>query len=331
MATDGIFQDIGKIVENALNTIENASLDEKFIQLQGLMGILLVLSIMYKGYQTIAGRNKDPVRDIIWDVARKMFILTFILNINGWLDLSISALKGFYEWAGGGAEFYKQLDGLVDSFLDSTNAIWEKYDGFDVILACLIVFFMLLGFIGIMFFFAFTIINASITNTFLIIALPLALLCFMYEPTKQVFTQWFNMFISNIFLLLFMSAFADFMTTNLASLYNRKMNLDSAVTIILASILTTAILISIIQVIKTMASQLAQVSLDSAAASGMGQAMGMTGRAAGFAWNQTKKGAAGATSGGALKAATRGGLAGLAGYGVKKAVKGLFGMARSKG
>lgn len=44
MATGGIFQDIGKIVENALNTIRNASLDEKFIQLQGLIGILLILS-----------------------------------------------------------------------------------------------------------------------------------------------------------------------------------------------------------------------------------------------------------------------------------------------
>lgn len=47
-----VFQNIGKIVENA-------SLDEKFIQLQGLIGILLILSIMYKGYQTIAGRNQD--------------------------------------------------------------------------------------------------------------------------------------------------------------------------------------------------------------------------------------------------------------------------------
>lgn len=127
-----------------------------------------------------------------------------------------------------------------------------------------------------------------------------------------------------------MSAFTDFMTTNLITLYSKEIDKNIGF-IILYSVLITAILISIIQVIKTMASQLARVSLDSAAASGMGQAMRMTSRAAGFAWNQTKKGAAGATSGGALRVATRGGLAGLAGYGAKKAAKALFGMARSRG
>lgn len=95
---------------------------------------------MYKGYQTIAGRNQDPVRDIIWDVARKMFILTFVLNINGWLDLSISALKGLYEWAGGGTEFYKQLDELVNSFLIATKKVWTLFNGLDAIKGCLIFF-----------------------------------------------------------------------------------------------------------------------------------------------------------------------------------------------
>lgn len=338
MKTQGeIFQTIGKIVDNALDTIKNASLNDKFMQLQGMIGLLLTLSIMYKGYQTIAGRAKDPIREIVWDVAKKMLILTFVLNVNGWLDLSISALEGFYEWAGGGTKFYAQLDELVDSFFKANDKVWHTdYVGVDAIVASFITFFMLLGFLAIMFSFAFTIINASITNTFLIIALPLALICFMYDFTKQAFIQWFNMFVSNIFLLLFMSAFADFLIKNLTELYVGALG-DNPVVIILTSIFISAILITIIQVIKTMASQLAQVSLDTAASSGMGQAMGMAGKAGGLAWKGTKGtakaglgAAVGATSGGALRAATRGGLAGLAGYGVKKVAKKLFGMSRNK-
>lgn len=347
MEKNGIFTNIGKIVDNALNTIQNASLNDKFMQLQGMIGLLLTLSIMYKGYQTIAGRAKDPIREIVWDVAKKMLILTFVLNVNGWLDLSISALKGFYEWAGGGTKFYTQLDELVNSFLDCVEKIWKNFTGFETLKAVFIIFFMLLGFLAIMLSFAFTIINATITNTFLIIALPLALICFMYDFTKQAFVQWFNMFVSNIFLLLFMSAFTDFLIKNLTKLYADTLS-ENPIAIILTSILISAILITIIQVIKTMASQLAQFSLDSAASSGMGQAMRMAGGAGGLAWKGTKGTAktglgvvVGAASGGALKAATRGGLAGLAGYGLKKGIVGLaggaisgakklFGMARNK-
>lgn len=350
MEKNGIFTNIGKIVDNALNTIQNASLNDKFMQLQGMIGLLLTLSIMYKGYQTIAGRAKDPIREIVWDVAKKMLILTFVLNVNGWLDLSISALKGFYEWAGGGVAFYEKLDKLVDAFFKTTNDIWKiDFDGVgtDGIVACFVIFFMFLGFLAIMLSFAFTIINATITNTFLIIALPLALICFMYDFTKQAFVQWFNMFVSNIFLLLFMSAFTDFLIKNLTKLYADTLS-KNPIAIILTSILISAILITIIQVIKTMASQLAQFSLDSADSSGMGQAMRMAGGAGGLAWKGTKGTAktglgvvVGAASGGALKAATRGGLAGLAGYGLKKGIVGLaggaisgakklFGMARNK-
>lgn len=330
MESSGIFKDIGEFVDNALDTIKNASLNDKFMQLQGMIGLLLTLSIMYKGYQTIAGRAKDPIREIIWDVAKKMFILTFVLNVNGWLDLSISALEGFYEWAGGGATFYAQLDELVNSFLGCVEEIWKNFTGLTgTFKAVFIIFFVLLGFLAIMFSFAFTIINATITNTFLIIALPLALLCAMYDFTKQVFVQWFNMFVSNIFLLLFMSAFADFLTTNLTNLYAGALS-KNAILIILSSILISAILITIIQVIKTMASQLAQVSLDSAASSGMGQAMGMTGKAGGLAWKGTKNMSKGAISkDGALGAAKDGGLAGLAGYGLKKGIGGGAGFAIS--
>ncbi|WP_270985562.1 type IV secretion system protein [Campylobacter helveticus] len=326
MALD-IFQAIGNIVESCLETIKEASLSDRMVELQAIVGTLLVISITFKGIQTMAGRNQDPIRDIVWDIGKKLFILTFILNVNGWLNLATSALDGFYEWAGGGAEFYKKLDELTVAFLKTIDVIWNKagfFGGENPIVAVFVIFFMVLGFLGIMFAFAFTIINATITNTFLIIVLPLALFCLMYDFTKQAFNQWFNMFMSNIILLLLMSIFSEFLIKNIGDLYTAKTP-DNPFLPIVSSIFMSAILIAIIQVVKTLASSLASVSLDAAAQAGMSQAMGSAGK--GFGLAKSGAGAVsgaglnmwkGGASGSALKAATRGGMVGLASYGAKK-------------
>ena len=331
-----IFQAIGNIVESCLKTIKEASISDRMIELQAVVGTLLVISIMFKGFQTIAGRNQDPIRDIIWDIGKKLFILTFILNVNGWLNLATSALDGFYEWAGGGAQFYKQLDGLTESFLKTITDIWKGSSvlkGDNPIVTVFIIFFMILGFLGIMFSFGFTIINATITNTFLIIVLPFALFCLMYDFTKQAFNQWFNMFMSNIILLLLMSAFSQFLINNLNKLYSAEIGENPFMPIFI-SIFTSAILISIVQVIKSLASNLAQVSLDSAAHAGMGQGFGAAGKGLGLAksgtgavagggfkaWAGAKAGSAGSTGSeaGGVLAAARFGAAGIAGYAAKK-------------
>lgn len=340
-----IFQSIGKIVESCLKTIKEASISDRMIELQAIVGTLLVISIMFKGFQTIAGRNQDPIRDIIWDIGKKLFILTFVLNVNGWLNLATSALDGFYQWAGGGAQFYVKLDELTTAFLKAVKDIWGNTGvifGDNPIVAIFIIFFMTLGFLGIMFAFAFTIINATITNTFLIIALPLALFCLMYDFTKQAFNQWFNMFMSNIILLLFMSIFSDFLIKNIHKLYTAEIG-DNPFMPIVVSIFLSAILISIVQVIKSLASNLAQVSLDSAAQAGMGQGLGAAGKGIGLAksgtgavasggfraWAGAKAGAEAKGSGSGMSgtlAASKFGAAGVAGYAAKK----LWGMARNK-
>ena len=324
------FQTINGIVESIFATIQNASLNEKFIQLQAVFSILVTLSIMYKGYETLAGRSQDPVRELIWDIARKLFILTFVLNINGWLSAAISALDGIYTWAGGGAQFYSRLDGVAGSFLDTLKKVWENLGIFEAIFVCL---FMIISFIAVMFAFAFTIISASITNTFLIIALPLALFCFMYQSTRNVFVQWCNMFISNIFLLIFMTCFIDFLINNLNALYGSTQETSNFFIQIMQTILIGGILIACISVIKELAKNLANVSIDSAGSSALNSMSSSVGKVSGSVSKSTGKAGLGVLSGSAAKAEKLGGLSGLAGYGVKKGVvsgfKKLLGNARN--
>lgn len=327
------FQTIGGIVESIFTTIQNASLNEKFMQLQAVFSILVTLSIMYKGYETLAGRSQDPVRELIWDIARKLFILTFVLNINGWLSSAISALDAIYAWAGGGTQFYSRLDGVTGSFLDTLNKIWQSYGFSEIIEAAFVCLFMIISFLAVMFAFAFTIISASITNTFLIIALPLALFCFMYQSTRNVFVQWCNMFISNIFLLIFLTCFIDFLINNLSALYASTQETSNFFIQILQPILIGGILIACISVIKELAKNLANVSLDSASAGALNSMSSSVGKVGGAVSKTTGKAGLGVLSGSAAKAEKLGGLSGLAGYGVKKGVvsgfKKLLGNARN--
>ena len=328
------FQTIGGIVESIFTTIQNSSLNKKFIQLQAVFAILVTLGIMYKGYETLAGRSQDPVRELIWDIARKLFILTFVLNINGWLSAAISALDAIYAWAGGGTQFYSRLDGVTGSFLDTLNKVWKSYGGITgTIQAIFICFFMIASFLAVIITFAFTIISASITNTFLIIALPLALFCFMYQSTRNVFVQWCNMFISNIFLLIFMTCFIEFLINNLNALYGSTQETSNFFIQIMQTILIGGILIACISVIKELAKNLANVSIDSAGSSALNSMSSSVGKVSGSVSKSTGKAGLGVLSGSAAKAEKLGGLSGLAGYGVKKGVvsgfKKLLGNARN--
>lgn len=316
-----LFQGIGYIVENIFTTMKNASLTTKFMQLQSIVGILIVLSIMYKGYQTLAGKAQDPIRDLVWDIARKLMILTFVMNVSGWLTASTSALSAIYEWAGGGKSFYAQLDKVTGSFIDTLIQVWEA-NSWKLLL--IVIPTMLLSFVAIVATLFFTVISLSLTNTFLIIALPLALFCFMYENTRQVFVQWCNMFISNIFLLLFISIFMNFMINQISILYQPSNFKQNSVWLgILHCIFVSGILVVAIQVIKSLASNLAQVSLDSAGASATQGFLGSMGKTAGKGVGTAKDATLGMMSGSAAKAISRGGVAGVAAFGIKKLLNGF--------
>lgn len=317
MSQTQIFSNVGDIVEKAFELMKNASLNDKFIELQAIISSMIVISIMYQGYLTLAGRQQDPIRELAWDIGRKMLILCFVLNVNGWLNLSIDTLNGIYEWAGGGSEFYAKLDNLTNAFLASIKNVWDKHNGLDAIIGCFICFFMLISFLAIIFTFAFTVIKTSITNTLLIIVLPLVLLFFMYQATKQIFQQWLQMFFSNIILLILLTNFIDFVCGNIGTLYNQGNKSDNVFIQILFPILISAILITIIGSIQGLSSNLAQVSLDTSA----DKAMGQLGSNAGLAFKGGKK--AGKLGWGGTKLAGKGAwgagkFLGKGGYGLAK-------------
>lgn len=297
-----IFTSIGVTITAFNAMLRQISLSGIFKDAQLFISLLLIISIMWKGYLVLAGKNNDPIRDLIFDLGKKIFILSFVLNANGYLNYATDAVQGFHEWAmtiktdSDGSNtytnMYKTMDGIANSFLESLRDGYIKAtDGWlnigDKIIAFLMALVMIVSFISVCLSLFFTIIATQITNIFLVVSLPLALFCLMWQPTKQVFTQWLNLFISNIFILLFITALMKFFGEWMGSIFNLGDyfgNNTSFLQMLIEIPLISATLVQIINVIKELARNLAQVTLDTAVnGSGfmgaMGAASGMIGKA----------------------------------------------------
>lgn len=295
-----IFSTIGVAITAFTGLLSQMSLSSRFKDLQLAISLLLTISIMYKGYLVLAGKNQDPIRDLIFDLAKKAFILAFVMNVDGWLTLSNEAIKGFHTWAmttqgsdsGSVTSMYKQMDGFANTFIKTLGDYFNKsasvFNIGDLIIGFLVSLVMIVAFFAICVSLFFTLVATQVTNAFLITSLPLALFCLMWNPTKQVFTQWLSLFISNIFLLLFLVAFMQFFGDWIGSIFNLAHYYDnnnvSFFQMMLEIPLVAAVLVQIINVIKELARNLAQVTLDSAVSGtaitgGAGAALGYGARA----------------------------------------------------
>ncbi|WP_334092580.1 type IV secretion system protein [Helicobacter typhlonius] len=316
-----MFTGIGYTIENLLSNLQQMSLNNKMQQLQLIVSAIITLSIMYKGYMVLAGKSQDPIRELVWDLGRKAFILSFAMGAGVWLNYSIEAVKGIYEWAGGGIGFYQQLDGLVDAVLKYMASLWKEsgMSAGKTIMAAFMIVIVGICFVAICFELFFSIIACSVSNTFLIIVLPLALFCLMWNQTKQVFTQWCQLLLSNTFTLLFLFMFMSFCQSVLEQVISlealKEFDLKNILLQTLEVTLMCFVLVQIIKVIKSLAQNLAQVSLDSAM-SGVGASQ-VAGAVVGGATRGINKAAIGGIGGLTGKsvgsAMEKGGLAGVAG------------------
>lgn len=332
-----IFTSIGYIVDNLLENLQQMSFDDKLQQLQLLLSGIITLSIMYKGYLVLAGKSQDPIRELVWDLGRKAFILSFVMGSGMWLYYSIDAIKAIYEWAGGGIDFYAKLDDLVNAVLDYIQILWKESPNSAIPFTALIIVIIMICFVAISFELFFSIIACSVSNTFLIIVLPLALFCLMFQATKQVFTQWCQLLLSNTFTLLFLFMFLSFCQSAMAQIFNaaelKEFEVINMVQQALEVVLISFVLVQIIKVIKSLAQNLAQVSLDSAmsgvgASQVAGAALGRASKVSGKAAMGAMGGTVGQSIGSAMKS---GGLAGAAGNIAAKAMGGSAAIAANAG
>ncbi len=273
-----LFSSVGIIIEAMLGYLQSMSLSPQVKALQATIGLAITLTILYKGYMVWAGKSQDPVRELAWDLGKKAFILTIAMGYGQWVNLSIDAVKGIYEWAGGGSAFYSQLDGLLSAFYDQVITLlnWASNQGGlkniglaigSWLQAIGMIVVMSICFFAIVLELVFSIVACSVTNTFLIIVFPLAILCFMFNQTKNAFTQWCSMLMSNTFQLLFLFMFLQASQKIIMGIYAPPTSSQTSINFIAYTfevLIMSFLLVQVVKVLKELAQKMGGVTLDTA-------------------------------------------------------------------
>ncbi|EAI5357692.1 type IV secretion system protein [Campylobacter upsaliensis] len=305
-----LFQTLGLSIEQIVNAIRQTGTSDKIAELMVLFSIIITLVIMYKGYEVLMGKSQSPIRELTWDIAGKLLVITFALNLGGWLDLVIGAMDGIYEWAGGGAQMYQNLDEMFANTAQLTNIIWAKSSGIGG--AILAIVAMLLCYIG----FCIAVIPTlsilivtTFTQTLLVISAPIVFWLLVFKATRNVFTQWIGLLLSNTLVLLlvglFLKTFMNQMSSWIKYFAQETQTGGEVLKISIFFVIASLILVIMIYSAKIFAEKVANVSMDGAMGGAMssvlspaGQlAMKPAGKAAGMAMNYGKAGGKLATKG----------------------------------
>ncbi|EAL5482022.1 conjugal transfer protein TrbL [Campylobacter jejuni] len=282
-----LFQFLGESIQQIIDAIRQVGTSDKVAELSVLLSIIITLVIMYKGYEVLMGTSQSPIRELTWDIAGKLLAITFALNIGGWLTLVINAMDGIYEWAGGGTQMYKTLDEMFVNTINLTDIIWTKTSGFaDSLMA---IAAMLLCYVG----FAIAVVPTlaifvitTFTQTLLVITAPIVFWLLIFKSTKNVFTQWIGLLLSNtlvillvgLFLSVFMEQISNWIQYFIKETQTGGEVLKTSIFFVIASLVLVIMIISA----KLYAEKIANVSMEGAMGGVIGSVLNPVGRLAGW-------------------------------------------------
>lgn len=271
------FQVLGVKIDEIFAYLETGINSTMMQQLSILIAISITLFVMYKGFQTLLGKSKDPIRELIWDLFMKVIAITFALNVDGWLTLVTEAMNGLYSWAGGGVSLFSELDALFEATVKLENALSDKGNMVSAFFYGVIVY---AGFIVGSLPALFLIITTTFTLKILILVAPFMFFALMYGWTKNMFTQWLNLIIANTLTVLVVSLIlkstVDMFIKYQLFLVKEVANIDPFLTSI--QVLIYGLLLALfINISKVLAERLAQVSMESAMSSSFGRSLNTAG------------------------------------------------------
>ena len=279
------FVDIGSKIEELLRELTSKSLTTEFQVFQGAISIVITLLIMYKGFQALAGRTQSPIKELVWDIGKKLLILTFVLYSPEWFQKSQAVLTNLYEWAGGGLSLYGELDRLTNSTIDFIikafkEAKWNfMFDDFNAHLVILVTSAAAFSYFVIILSLAFKIFATTITNTLLVFVLPVAIFCLAWERIKDVFSRFLSLFISNLITLLVLSSIAKTLVSTFEKTLTsvKTVEISDALNASFKMYLTAFFVMLLAKLVTDIAQGLASISLDGATQGAMASTAGAAG------------------------------------------------------
>lgn len=165
----------------------------------------VTLYVLWKGYQTLAGKTQTPLPDLAWDLAKFAIIITFVTNAGGYLTSATTAMEGLKDGMSGGVSVWHTLDNLWSSTQNLSEKIYQKDTDYVPLAGAFGMALVWAGSIILMAVSTVVYLAADVTMKLLIITAPIFIFCLMFGFLRQMFNNWLQLNFSSILTVLFAS------------------------------------------------------------------------------------------------------------------------------
>ncbi|WOA52118.1 type IV secretion system protein [Dickeya solani] len=200
----GMFVGMDKNIMDGLNAVLEGQSSTYGTMISVIIVNSFTLFILYRGYQTLGGKLQTPVEDVVWDVGRMLLITTFVLNLDGWLDISIAAIEGIKDGISGNDNIWALLDTVWEKaqtlgqmlFNLDTSTYVKLNGGLAEVLVWggVIVLLLAATFVNLL---------AEITILLMTTTSPLFIFCLLYGFLKPMFDNWLKTIFTAILTIMF--------------------------------------------------------------------------------------------------------------------------------
>ncbi|MBA0213249.1 type IV secretion system protein [Pectobacterium brasiliense] len=191
------------------------------------------LFVTYRGYQTLAGKLQTPVEDVIWDVGRMLLIMTFVLNLDGWLDLAISAINGLTDGVSGDDNVWVLLDTVWAKAQTIGQKLYQQDDSTYVKLNGGIAQLLVWGGVIVTLLFGSAVnLLAGIIIVLMTTTAPLFIFCLLYGFLIPMFNNWLKIIFTVILTIMFSALSIRIVINYLNSLLDKAVNFADSANII---------------------------------------------------------------------------------------------------
>ncbi|EPZ8126460.1 type IV secretion system protein [Yersinia enterocolitica] len=191
------------------------------------------LFVTYRGYQTLAGKLQTPVEDVMWNVGRMLLIMTFVLNLDGWLDLTISAINGLTDGVSGDDNVWVLLDTVWAKAQTIGQKLYQQDDSTYVKLNGGIAQLLVWGGAIVTLLFGSAInLLAGIIIVLMTTTAPLFIFCLLYGFLIPMFNNWLKIIFTVILTIMFSALSIRIVINYLNGLLDKAVNFADSANII---------------------------------------------------------------------------------------------------
>ncbi|WP_392561089.1 type IV secretion system protein [Orbus sturtevantii] len=285
-----LFQMMGKEIKDMMQASVDAVSANWVAQLIHFSSICITIYIIFYGYLILAGKIQEPVKELVWNLARFALVIGILQSYSTYLELitgAVDELRLFVTNTEKGVTIYASMDDKFIKLGDVYATILKKigWDPRTWVTGIVQMIFSAVLVVGTVIY-CVSVLASELTITALLAIFPLFLFCYMWGWFKEMFAMWIQAVISVILFCLFISLFIEIGY----KIATKSLEMDQSVGVYgcFGMLVAGVIVLGGSRISISLADSLSKVSINHT--TGTGERVGQAGKLAFNAWRAKKKG-----------------------------------------